>query len=308
MAYKIGKKCESCSEERIRKGVIRKDLTYLICEVCAHCELEVIGDSQNEFEKAQEQYFGHGSILDKNVMSPMDKEVLKERLKVIGRVLDPACSLIEVGPGSGFLSNALKNMGYRLKAIEQSITLSNGLRERFGLDIINGALEQIDFENNTFSGFLSFHVIEHVPDPLAHLKKCFEVVRLGGYGFIATPNAGSWQQRFFERYSPNFDEAHLRVFSNSSLARYCELAGWEIVMRSTPEYTSDWLRVVTKVFRRIKAEDESSTAGKYANVTSTSMITLYFALRILISPLRLMQRLFLGGNELFFVLRKPLKN
>lgn len=237
----------------------------------------------------------------------MDREILAIRLKAISERLKPYSRILEVGPGAGFLCHALAHRGYKLKAIEHSPVLAQALRENLGLEVEIGAFESNIKEGSTFDAFCSFHVIEHVPDPLRHLQAGFEVVQAGGLGFIATPNAQSWQQRFYPRLSPNFDKAHLRVFSVHSLKLLCVQAGWEVVDVQTPEYTSAWLRVLSKGLRQLKHEDEVHSAGKYAAATTSRFEWAFRLVGLMTSPVRFIQRRMKGGNELFFVLRKPVR-
>jgi SAM-dependent methyltransferase len=152
--------------------------------------------------------------------------------------------------------------------------------------------------------FCSFHVIEHVLDPRAHLELAIKYVKPGGLAFIATPNANSWEQRLFPRLSPNFDSAHLRVFSQKSLRILAQDVGWSVVYEKTPEYSSSWLRVFSKILRKFRGEDEEATAGKYLLNQSFSRKMLLYFIMLFSYPFRILQSLFNGGNEIFTVLKR----
>jgi 2-polyprenyl-3-methyl-5-hydroxy-6-metoxy-1,4-benzoquinol methylase len=149
------------------------------------------------------------------------------------------------------------------------------------------------------------HVIEHVVDPLIFLKSAFDNVKPGGYAFIATPNSRSLIHRMLKKSSPNYDEAHLRVFSIQSLLKISKLSGWEVVNVSTPEFSLDWLRVLSKFFRRLRQEDESLTAGKYASNSSKLMLFCIQSFDLISYPIRKILHYFGLGNELFIVLKRP---
>lgn len=304
---RVTSECEGCGLGAADLYYLRVGLAYRICGRCGHCLIEIPAQTEDEFERAQELYFGHGSVLLQTEPKSMDREILATRLKVILERLKPHSRVLEVGPGAGFLSQALMHRGYKVKAIEHSPVLAQALREKFGLAVETDAFESNIQEGSSFDAFCSFHVIEHVPDPLHHLQAGFEAVQPGGLGFVATPNARSWQQRLFPRLCPNFDDAHLRVFSSHSLRLLCVQAGWEVVDVRTPEYTSAWLRVLSKGLRRVKREDEVQTAGKYAAATTSGFEGVYLLLGLMTGPVRYVQRLMKGGNELFFVLRKPVR-
>lgn len=305
---RITDECEGCSRDAIDLCYLRQGLAYRVCGCCGHCLIEVPSQTEDQFETAQALYFGHGSVLLQVEPGFIDREILSARLEVISSKLTPHSRVLEVGPGAGYLSKALMERGYEVKAIEHSAVLAQALRERYGLDVNTGAFETSVDQEGFFDAFCSFHVIEHVPDPLHHIQTGFDAVQPGGLGFVATPNARSWQQRLFPRLSPNFDEAHLRVFSRHSLQVLCEKAGWEVIDIHTPEYSSAWLRVLSKGLRRLKREDEVETAGKYAAATGSGFEGVYQLFGLLTIPVRYIQRLMKGGNELFFVLRKPARH
>jgi hypothetical protein len=170
--------------------------------------------------------------------------------------------------------------------------------------VINDEFEKTSIGSSVADAFCSFHVIEHVAQPIEHLAKAFEVVRAGGYAFVATPNSQAWEQRLPGRFSPNYDSAHLRIFSPISLRKVCESAGWTVAKVFTPEYTSGWLRVASKLIRHARGEDEEETAGKYYGDNSWLFRGFALFARTITSPVRLIQSICGAGNELFFVLKK----
>lgn len=297
--------CVVCGSENLKVVRVRPSLSYYDCQSCRHCDLiNTEGNVGKLFEAAQEKYFGEESVLSNSENSSLDDEILSSREDVVGSVLSTPSDVLEVGPGSGAFVAWLLDRGHRVIAVEQSRILANKLSGQLSAGVVLGEFENIDLEKETVDVFCSFHVIEHVRDPLAHLQKALDVVRLDGYAFIATPNAGSWQQRLFPLLSPNFDSAHLRVFSQSSLAQLCEAAGWSIVRVVTPEHTVNWIRVATKLLRRVKGEDEEETAGKYAGRNSGVINMIGWIARVVTFPLRSVQKALGGGNELFFILQK----
>jgi len=264
------------------------------------------GRGADEFKTAQEKYFGEASPLLGSAPSGMDEEILKERQRITSRYLAGHGAVVEVGPGAGFFASWLRARGHDVTLVEQSEALAQALRRK--LDV---RVETAEFEGGVLGAlrakaFFSFHVIEHVVEPTLHLRAGFEAVEVGGLGFIATPNARSWQQRLFQKLSPNFDSAHLRVFSVASLEAACLQVGWRILAIDTPEFTSGWLRMISKVVRKLKREDAERTAGKYAAMSSAFFSQTYALVSFLTYPLRRLQRAAGGGSEVLVVLQRPI--
>ena len=297
--------CTSCACPDVRIVEPRDGLVYDVCPSCGHCErVNLAGDTQDPFDDAQARYYGSDSPVLAVRVSPFEAEALKTRKRIVSRILAPESAVLEVGPGAGAFLSWLSARGHHVSAVEQSPHVAEHLASRLSISVHVGEFEAVEIENGSVDAFCSFHVIEHVRNPARHLSRAFDLVKSGGCAFVATPNARSWEQRFFGSLSPNYDSAHLRVFSITSLRRMCADAGWTVREVHTPEYASNWLRVATKCVRRIRGEHEEDTAGKYAVGDSKALRLCAFILSRLSLPLRFTQQVSGGGSELFFVLSK----
>lgn len=299
--------CEVCGSNRVRSTEIRRGLVYLVCAKCGHALLNTTGESlRARFEASQRAYFGEDALMLDNPDDPFGQDMLKKRVSMVRAFLPPAAALTEVGPGGGaFLSWAVNN-GFAVTAVEESAEIARSLKSSVGVSrVLVGEFETLPLDTDSQDAFCSFHVIEHVPSPTDHLARAIELVKPGGVALVATPNSRSWEHRFFESLSPNFDSAHLRVFSAESLSLLAKRVGWEVERLDTPEYASCWLRVASKWLRRRRGQDEEATAGIYGSGLSARtmrVLRLYAGLSL---PIRSMQTRMLAGNEVFAVLRKP---
>lgn len=297
--------CVVCGSSRVGAIRPRLDLRYYRCNECGHCALSSEStNSSDSFEVAQNQYFGLDSPLLRSDAGPETREILRVRERFLLRFLPRSASVVEVGPGAGHILCFLTSRGFSVTAVEHSSALAQGVAGKFGIPVLVGEWETVDLRANSFDAVCSFHVIEHVKDPMAHLQKAFEVVRRGGFAFVATPNARSLQHLVAESLSPNFDSAHRFVFSRQSLIRCCEKVGWEVVAVWTPEISSGWARILTKALRRLRGEDEETTAGRYAGggARFNAMCRIF---QVFSWPIRAAQQVLGLGNEVYLVLRKP---
>jgi SAM-dependent methyltransferase len=297
--------CECCNSKSIQRLLIRDGLEYFSCKTCGHCLKVPVSSIESDFTNAQSTYFGHDSLLIGAKISALDREILLGRQRTISKILRPCGAVVEVGPGPGFLAEWLKGRGHKVTLVEYSPQIAAILSNRLGVKVETGPFESCCLNNNEAVAFFSFHVIEHVVNPMEHLSRGLKSVRPGGYGFIATPNSRSLQQRFLTSLSPNFDEAHLRVFSVESLRKYCVDAGWRVIQCETPEYSSEWMRVASKMLRKLRGENESSTAGKYSKILSSQYEGVINSFIFLTAPLRFLQSVFMGGNEVLIILQRP---
>jgi SAM-dependent methyltransferase len=295
--------CSICDSNHCTLINVRDGLVYGVCRECGHFEklIELGNTIESEFLNSQGKYFDEYSAPK---FSGFHEELLINRKKLFLSYIKKLVNVLEVGPGSGEFLWWLYNRGHAVTAIEHSNSVADFLMRKYSIPVTVGDFEDFNVENNHFDVFCSFHVIEHVRDPLKHLQRAFSAVKLGGLAFIATPNSRAWDQIIPGSLSPNFDSAHLRLFSAISLQRLAETAGWQVIDIQTPEYTINFLRVLTKLIRKSKNEDQEATAGKYASNRIFNNYLIYKILHVLFFPFRFYQRGRNMGSELLIVLRK----
>jgi SAM-dependent methyltransferase len=64
------------------------------------------------------------------------------------------------------------------------------------IQLHTGDLATAPYQDGTFDFVSMVHVIEHLPKPLATLRKVSALLKPGGTLFIAYPNVSSWQARW----------------------------------------------------------------------------------------------------------------
>jgi SAM-dependent methyltransferase len=301
--------CPCCAGTAWRRHAYTAQIHYIECLGCGYHmqQREQVGsaaDLRCAFDGEQLKFYGEGSPLASPAYSAMNAEITQRRLRVIGRHLAPGASLIEAGPGSGDVLLALHGLGYRVAAVEHSPVLARRLEQTPGVRVWVGDFAEQSLPEAGFDAYASFHVIEHVVDFAVHLQAARRCVRPGGIALIATPNAAGWEQRLPFRLSPNNDSSHFQLFSPRALERALVAAGWEVVELQTPSYALAWLRLVTKVLRRLRGQDEGATGGAYAVSSSRELARAVRIFSALTLPLRRVQEALRGGNEQFVVARR----
>lgn len=138
----------------------------------------------------------------------------------------PGGRLLDLGCGNGdFLLRALavgwKTIGFDIDPRAVAFAASRGLDVRRG--DIDAAANEAPFDGITMS-----HVIEHVYDPLAVLKNCFDLLVSGGWLWLETPNINSEGHRLYGSCWRGLEPPrHLVLFNRASLQNLLAVAGFE---------------------------------------------------------------------------------
>ncbi len=298
--------CNCCGANNWVRHKYTNTTHYFQCMVCNYYfqVKESVHDKECLFETEQLKFYGDNSLFLSPVYEALNSEIINRRDFIVRQFLSPGASVVEVGPGSGDLILLLSTLGYLTTAVEHSATLAKRLLNRKNIAVIVGDFANQQFLKASYDAYLSFHVIEHVVDFKKHLIIAHECVKPNGYAIIATPNSQSWEHRLPFSLSPNYDSSHFQLFSGKSLTLVLKEAGWDVVNVTTPCYSIAWLRVITKVLRRIRGQDENATGGQYAMSSSKALRAAIVIFANLTLPFRWIQERMAGGNELLIVARR----
>jgi 2-polyprenyl-3-methyl-5-hydroxy-6-metoxy-1,4-benzoquinol methylase len=301
-----GRTCPCCGHSAFSEPVQTDGGPYLACRACKTSFQASVLDQpsmvQDKFEQEQERFYGDDSVMLAPGFEALQAEATRRRLKVVRRHLKGG-KLLEVGPGNGATLAMFRENGYLVDAVEHSEVLAAQVAATTGATVHHGDFEALKFTQR-YDAYMSFHVIEHVPEFIAHLTKAAAITCEGGYAFLATPHVLSLEHRVSGGLAPNFSTAHLQLFSKRGLARALERSGWDVVSTSTPEYPMSWLRVLTAFLRSRKSKGQAKARGGYASAASPRTLQLVRFFAFCSWPFRKVQEALGLGEELFIVARK----
>lgn len=273
---------------------------------CVDCRLEVrvLGESastKETFEAVESDYYEANSVLETPIVRRRNRQLAVRRVEVLGQYL-PGGRILEVGPGAGEFVAQARSMGYEVEAVEYAARLAKLLHGELGITVHCGMFEEMHFSAQPYDAVASMHVIEHVPDPIDHLRVARTAVRAGAYLLLATPNAGGWGKRLAGNRWCGYSEAHLHLFSRRSLSICLERAGWELVGTYAHQDTYGWLRVLAGIARKPRKVRSALQAGTVSRKTPYHLMLIMLGLMAPVSwPIRFVQAATGGGNELLIV-------
>lgn len=183
----------------------------------------------------------------------------KRRLRIILPFRKPG-SLLDVGTGIGQFLSLARPYYSRVCGTEVSTTAAAIAKRKYDLELIRGTLEDLVSSGEVFDNISVFHVLEHVPNPMALLQACHTVLSAGGVLIIAVPNEVASLRSSLKRrlvaagilkprtgagrfglqriaLAGDTEEVHLSHFTPSVLASLLRRSGFNIVKQTLdPHY------------------------------------------------------------------------
>jgi 2-polyprenyl-3-methyl-5-hydroxy-6-metoxy-1,4-benzoquinol methylase len=147
-------------------------------------------------------------------------------------------SLLDLGCGAGAFLVRMQERGFTVSGAEISEPVAQFARDELNLDVIRadaaGAIEVLQRQGRRFDLVTMIHAFEHLPDPLAVLRRLKTILNPAGTVAINVPNvryplaavdlwlntdmAGIWDP-----------VGHFSYFSSRTLRETCQRAGFEVV-------------------------------------------------------------------------------
>ena len=137
--------------------------------------------------------------------------------------------LLELGANVGLFLHAAQGRGWDGTGFEPSRWAVDVGRDRFDVDLRQGALEDLPADLTDADAVVLLDVLEHVVDPVAALRRLREAVRAEGLLTLTTINVSSVHARVRGAGWPWFIRPHLHYFSPQTLHATLRLAGFRPV-------------------------------------------------------------------------------
>jgi len=155
---------------------------------------------------------------------------LRRRVHTVSRH-QPNGRLLDVGCSTGLFLDAARRYGpWQVQGIEPSQSAVEFGRSQLGLDILQGTLDDIQFDDTSFAAVTMWDVLEHLHDPVAAVREVARILQPGGVFVVRVPHLESLDFRLFGRYWAGLDAPrHLYVFPRRVLIELLTRTGFTVV-------------------------------------------------------------------------------
>jgi SAM-dependent methyltransferase len=151
--------------------------------------------------------------------------------------------MLDVGCGNGAFLAQMRDYGWNVVGLDFDPNAVAAART-IGIEATCGALEMSTYPPESFDAVCLNHVIEHLYNPVETLHICRQILKPGGYLYVATPNIKSAgharHQQFWRGLEP---PRHLTLFSPDALTHAFELAGFnDLRLSAIPDSVKFYLQ------------------------------------------------------------------
>ena len=257
-AMEVVRSCNVCQSNHLQMV----DAQYNLCR-CEECGY--VFDSPRPTAVEVARFYSKPAKYDSWLKEEKARDALWRR-RLTNLLLHKAeGNLLDVGAGIGQFLHHARPYFTEVTGIEVSESAVRIAREKYGIDLLAGQIEELDIAPGSFDNITLFHVLEHVPDPRRLIHLCCDLLRPRGILAIAVPNDvlawTSWVKklgrrlglRAFQKFSPVLGiaragesrEIHLSHFTPAVLHKVLKDSGFAIVEESLdPYYAAGGMRFI----------------------------------------------------------------
>jgi SAM-dependent methyltransferase len=138
----------------------------------------------------------------------------------------PGRRVLDVGAAGGSFLAVAKRRGYQPIGCEPSSWMCGFARERYGLELVQGTLFDLDLAPGSVDLLTLFDVIEHTPDPKAVLGRARELLAPGGVLAMTYPDRDSWAARVMGPRWVFLLTVHLYYFGPATMRKLLDACGF----------------------------------------------------------------------------------
>ena len=152
-------------------------------------------------------------------------------LRQLLRFVSPPAKVLEIGCGHGGFVSLMRQAGFDATGLELSPAIVDFAKRTFDVPVLTGPIEAQSIEPNSLDAIVMMDVLEHLPEPVATMRRCVEMLKPTGVMLVQTPaypasttlaQLHSRQHKFPEMLDPR---EHLFLFSEASAEHLLRSAG-----------------------------------------------------------------------------------
>lgn len=224
----IWRSCPVCGSDEAKLLFIKEGFRHLKCPTCGMVYVNPVLSEERLHSFYQDEDSYRQVLLNKLNLS-LDRKKFQYGLDLIEEYLPQKGNLLDVGCGPGVFLEVARERGWHVCGVEFNSWCVQHLRE-MNIDVIDVPIQQASLPHDFYQCVTLWAVLEHIVDPENLLKDIHRILTTGGILLILVPNIDSLANRLLHERSATFaGEAHVNLFSASTLARLLKKVEFELI-------------------------------------------------------------------------------
>jgi len=252
----IDQKCPLCGcSQKINEpelsSLLKLETTDKRVVRCTDCGFRFMNPFLSDKE-IEQLYANDSEYFDHHLMMPYIEIVnakmpyYVETKKLLEQEQPRKGTILDLGCATGHFLSIFKNDGWKVVGVELSDFCRAFARDHFGIDVIKGTVETVDFPPRSFDIISLNHVLEHLREPLEVLERIKKWLKDDGLFCVEVPSEFenivfalapfSWKKRLYGSTTPI---THHQLFFTPKHLRFAlQKTGWTIKSLETWSWES----------------------------------------------------------------------
>jgi len=225
---------------------------------CSNCGFKITDNIEDEDNISRyyqsEEYISHSNI-SKGLVNLAYHLVRRYMLGRKRRLVEKTSALkhghiLDVGTGTGFFLDEMKNYNWRVTGIEKSKDARNFAKSEFNLD--NLPTEDLfNLKERTFDVITLWHVLEHIHLLDKNMQEFYRLLKNNGKLVIAVPNHVSYDAKHYKEFWAAYDvPRHIWHFAPSQMKQFAEKHGFKIKSLHTMPFDSFYVSLLSEKYKK----------------------------------------------------------
>jgi 2-polyprenyl-3-methyl-5-hydroxy-6-metoxy-1,4-benzoquinol methylase len=140
----------------------------------------------------REYWFGHqtGELDCPDIISRSRSDLAERCVHWLRSLLEfklPPAKVLEIGCAHGGFVAMLRQAGFDASGLELSPSIVRLAADTFRVPVLTGPIEDQSISPHSLDAIVMMDVLEHLPDPVATVRRCMELLKPDGIILIQTP-------------------------------------------------------------------------------------------------------------------------
>jgi 2-polyprenyl-3-methyl-5-hydroxy-6-metoxy-1,4-benzoquinol methylase len=227
------------------------------CSSCGFKITENIEDEENIGSYYQsENYISHSNT-SKGIVNKVYHSVRNYMLGSKRRLVEKATSLktghiLDVGTGTGFFLNKMKQNGWQVTGTEKNSDARDFAKNEFNLDNLPSE-KLFTLKDKSFDVITLWHVLEHIHLINENMETFHRLLKEKGKLIIAVPNHDSTDAKHYKEFWAAYDvPRHIWHFAPKQMKQLGEKNGFKLASLHTMPFDSFYVAMLSEKYKKSK--------------------------------------------------------